>query len=179
MEPAMRKLLAALFVLFPFWATAQPLVGPVPEPFSFAAATYTESTKPTVTASQAGLLAYISDCANGNQTLPGSGCLSFVNSSGLWIDLSSPANQPITIGGQTLYLGQASVNQGNGPKIQLATGAFVAGHAIAYDANGNAIDSGGAAQGGGTVSSGGAGTLAYYSSAGQTVISLPSVNNGV
>lgn len=175
----MRKLLVALFCALSFGAYAQPLVGPVPEPLSFAPSVYTEATKPSVTPANQGTLAYISDCQTGSQSPPGSGCLSYVNTNGIWVDLPSPPSASIIAGGQTLFLGQAATVQGNGPKLQLATGAFVSGHAIVFDVNGNAVDSGGAAQGGGTVSSGSAGTLATYASSGTVVSSLSTLANAV
>ena len=177
----MRKLLAALFVLLAWPACAQPLVGPVPEPITFSAATYTEATKPAVLPSQAGNIAYISNCQNSNQTLPGTGCLSFVNTSGAWVDMPSPPTAAITFGGQTLYLGQNAGVNGNGTKIQLfGAGSTTTGHIAVFDASGNVIDGGGFASGGGTVSSSSnANVLAYYSAAGTTVVPLSSTANAV
>lgn len=91
---------------------------------------------------------------------------------------------PITIGGQAIYLGGATQNQGNGPLIALATGTFTAGHCRQTDANGNEVDSGGACGGGGTggsgsVTSGLLNQMAYYSAAGTVVTGLPTANNGV
>jgi hypothetical protein len=101
--------------------------------------------------------------------------------------LQSMASTPIVIGGQSVYLGGATANQGNGSKISLATGSFVAGNCRQTDAFGNEVDSGapcgsgsGSSGGGsGTVTSGTANQLAYYASTGTAVSGLGSANNSV
>jgi len=52
------------------------------------------------------------------------------------------ANASMTFGGQSVALGSSAATQGNGGKIQLATGSATAGHCLEYDASGNAIDAG-------------------------------------
>jgi hypothetical protein len=101
--------------------------------------------------------------------------------------LQSFSTTPIVIGGQSVYLGGSTQNLGNGPLIALATGTFTAGHCRQTDAFGNEVDSGapcGGASGGGgggsgTVTSGTAGQLAYYSTTGTAVAGLGTANNSV
>jgi hypothetical protein len=106
----------------------------------------------------------------------------------LWMaQLQSLGSTPIVIGGQSVYLGGATQNLGNGPMIALATGTFVAGHCRQTDAFGNEVDSGAACGGGGggggtgsgTVTSGTANQLAYYATTGTTVAGLATTNNSV
>lgn len=145
----------------------------------------TISSLPTVTSANKGQLAYVSDCINSSQSAPGSGCLYFVNTNGTWTPMPSPSNLTVTIGGQAIFFGGATANQGNGAKIQLATGGFITGHALAFDNNGNAIDSGvvpsGGTGGGGTVASAPQNSIPFYTNAGtaSTVGGLAIVNNAV
>jgi hypothetical protein len=52
------------------------------------------------------------------------------------------ANSSMTIGGQSVSLGGATTNQGNGAKLQLSTGTTTADDCVKYDVNGNAVDAG-------------------------------------
>ena len=53
-------------------------------------------------------------------------------------------------------LSVSAVTQGNGSKVQLSTGGTVSGHCVAFDSNGNTVDSGGACQNATVVTPGGA-----------------------
>lgn len=146
----------------------------------------TISSLPPVTPANAGQIAFATDCPNGSQSVgAGSGCIYVVSSTGAWVGIPSPSNLTITIGGQSIYLGGSpAAVQGNGGKIQLATGTFVTGHALAYDVNGNAVDSGvtpgGGGGGSGTVNNCGTGNaLSYYASSGTAVSCLAVVNSAV
>lgn len=133
---------------------------------------------------QPGMLAFATDCLNGAQSAPGSGCPYFYNGTA-WVGLPSPSSMTITIGGQGIFLGGATLNQGNGPKIQLAAGSFTVGNALAFDANGNAIDSGvppsGGSGGAGTVTSAPQNSVSFYTNAGTTNVigGLSIVNSAV
>ena len=147
---------------------------------------YTSSTLPAVTAANAGAFAFVSNCQNGAEgQLGASGCAAVVNNNGVWTLLPSPPSLQITVGGQALYLGGSTANQGNGSKLQLASGNFTAGNALAFDANGNAIDSGtppgGGLLGGGTVANGLLNSLPFYSAApnGSVLAPMTRVNNAV
>ena len=134
----------------------------------------------------AGAFAFVTDCPNESQT-GGSvtGCPAFRDTAGTWRLMSTPSAIPITIGGQAVTLGGSTTNQGNGTKLQLASGPFVAGNALVFDANGNAVDSGvvpsGGTGGGGTVAPGQQGSIASYLNAGtsSTVGPIPIVANAV
>lgn len=98
--------------------------------------------------------------------------------------LAALSTKQITIGGQSVTLGGATQNQGNGPLIALATGSFTAGHCRQTDASGNEVDSGGpcgggGVAGGGTVTNGTANSLAWYSATGTSIAGLTTANNGV
>lgn len=97
--------------------------------------------------------------------------------------LQSFSSTPIVIGGQSVFLGGATTNQGNGPKIALATGNFTSGNCRQTDGNGNEVDSGapcgGGSGGSGTVTSGTANQLAYYATTGTAVAGLGTANNSV
>lgn len=146
--------------------------------------TFTVAGLPAVTAANKGTVAFAQDCLNGSQSV-GSGCLYVVDSTGTWVGLPSPSNLALTVGGQALFPGGVTTNQGNGSKIQLATGAFIVGHALAFDNNGNAIDSGtvpsGGTGGGGTVSGAVQNSIPFYTNAGtaSTLGGLGIVNNAV
>lgn len=51
-------------------------------------------------------------------------------------------NSSTTIGGQSVALGAATTNQGNGGKLQLSTGTTTTNNCAKFDANGNTIDAG-------------------------------------
>lgn len=146
---------------------------------------YTSGTLPVVTAANAGQFAFVSDCPNGSQTgLGATGCPYVVNKNGVWTALPYPPSTAITVGGQALFLGGATNNQGNGTKLQLANGGFTAGNALVFDVNGNAVDGGtppsGGTGGGGTVAnSAAAGAIPFYPAAGSTVAPLAVVPNAV
>lgn len=55
---------------------------------------------------------------------------------------AAPAVATTTFGGQAVGPGGTAAVQGNGAKIQLATGTATSGHCADYDANGNIVDSG-------------------------------------
>lgn len=141
---------------------------------------------PIVTSADVGKNAYVLDCRNGSQgPSGGTGCYYNVNVNGTWTANPSPSNLTVTVGGQAIYLGGSSNNQGDGTKIQLASGGFTAGNALAFDATGNAVDSGvppsGGSGGGGTVSSATVNSLPFYSSSptGSTLAGLTKISNSV
>lgn len=139
---------------------------------------------PAVTAANAGAFAFVSNCPNGSQAGNGAtGCPYVVDNTGTWTALPYPPSSTITVGGQALYLGGSTNNQGNGTKIQLANGGFTVGNALAFDINGNAVDSGvppsGGTGGGGTVSNGAVNSIPFYPSAGTTVAGLTVIPNSV
>ena len=139
---------------------------------------------PAVTSANAGSFAFVSNCPNGSQSGNGAtGCPYVVNNVGAWTALPYPPSATITVGGQALYLGGSTNNQGNGTKIQLASGGFTVGDALAFDINGNAIDSGvapsGGTGGGGTVTTGAVNAIPFYPSAGATVAGLTVIPNAV
>lgn len=87
----------------------------------------------------------------------------------------------MTIGGQSVALGSATSNQGNGGKIQLSTGSTSTNHCVKFDASGNTVDAGaacGSGGGGGTVNTGAQNNLGYYAAAGTTISGLTTLNNG-
>lgn len=144
------------------------------------------SSLPVVSALNAGMNAYVLNCRNGSQgPTGGTGCYYNVNASGAWTANPSPSNLTMTIGGQAIYLGGSTNNQGNGTKLQLASGGFTAGDALSFDASGNAIDSGvppsGGTGGGGTVTSGPLDALPFYAASptGATLAALTIVPNSV
>ena len=130
-----------------------------------------------------GTMVYVTDCLNGTQTLGfGTGCLYFANDNGTWTSLASPSNLSMIIGGQTIFLGGATLNQGNGNRIQLSAGTPVSGHCAQFDANSNITDAGagcGGAGGSGTVSSGTAQQIGFYAANGTTISGLTAVASGV
>lgn len=145
--------------------------------------TATIGTLPAVTSLNAGQMAFVTDCQNGSQApAAASGCLYVVDKNGVWAQQPSPYNLPTVIGGQALFIGGTSSNQGNGPLLQLSTGVVINGNCAQFDANGNIVDAGGPCGGGGgsgNVSSGAANSLAYYASSGTTVAGLTTANNGL
>jgi len=141
---------------------------------------------PAVTAGNNGNFAFVQNCANGSES-GGSitGCLYIVNNAGIWTAHPDPSSLTVTVGGQAVYLGGATTNQGNGSKLQLASGLFTVGHALAYDNNGNAVDSGvppsGGSGGSGTVTASPQNAIPFYSSAGSSAVisGLTITNNAV
>lgn len=141
---------------------------------------------PIVTSANAGQNAYVLNCRNGAEgPTGGTGCYYNVNAIGAWTAVPSPSNLTMTIGGQAIYLGGATNNQGNGTKIQLASGGFTAGNALAFDSSGNAVDSGvppsGGAGGSGTVTTAAVNSIPFYSSSptGSTLAGLTKISNSV
>lgn len=155
----------------PSWAASLPSGTKIPAQ-NVTLATYTIATLPVVTTSNVGQMAWATDCLNANQTSGnGTGCVYTVNDAGVWQPNPYLSTQTVTVGGQVLYLGGTTTNQGNGSKIQLSTGTTTSGHCVQFDANGNTQDAGGACTtggGGGTVVASPQYELAYYSSAGTT-----------
>ena len=76
------------------------------------------------------------------------------------------AHSTTTIGGQSVALGAATTNQGNGSKIQLSTGATTTGDCVEFDANGNTVDAGAACGGGAAGNPGGSNGQLQYNNAG-------------
>lgn len=137
-------------------------------------------------APRTGTMVFATDCLNGAQVgAGGTGCPYYYNDIGQWIAMPSPPALGITIGGQAVTLGGSTTNQGNGAKIQLATGSFVVGHAPAYDNNGNLVDSGvvpsGGTGGGGTVAGAPQNSIPFYTNAGtaSTIGGMTIVNNAI
>lgn len=94
----------------------------------------------------------------------------------------SVTNPYMTIGGQTINLGGTSLNQGNGPKLQLSAGSTGTGHCVEFDAAGNTVDAGGACNtsgASGVVNPATANQLAYYATTGAAVSGLTTVNNAI
>jgi len=149
------------------------------------AASYANSAAlPAVTTANTGQLAYVANCLNGAETgTGGSGCLYEVNTAGSWVPLPSIPTQQITVGGQALYLGQGTANQGNGGKIATFNGSGTSGDCVSINATGALIDAGspcgGGSGGSGTVTAGTVNQLAWYSTSGTAVAGLAAVNNGI
>lgn len=90
------------------------------------------------------------------------------------------ANAPL-IGNGTSAIGLGT-RSGNTTVFGTASGTLTNGHCVQIDANGNFVDAGGSCTvggGGGTVSSASINQLAWYSSAGTTVVGLATANNGI
>lgn len=90
------------------------------------------------------------------------------------------SNLPI-IGNGAGNLGQGNIS-GNSTTFGTTNGTLTNGDCVSIDSHGNLIDAGGPCTtggGGGTVSSGTANQLAYYSSSGITIVGLSTANNGV
>lgn len=139
---------------------------------------------PAVTSSNKGQIIWVTDCLNGSQSAgSGTGCIYTVNDNGVWVPNPAVPTQGITVGGQLVLLGGQTFNQGNGPKISLATGTFTPGNCRQTDANGNEVDSGntcgGGAAGTGTIAAGLTNQVAFYNANGTTVAGLTVVNNAV
>ncbi len=145
---------------------------------------YTIATLPTVNSSNQGQLAFATDCLNGTQGAGlGTGCLYIVNNGGTWTPMPTIPTTAITIGGQSVQLGGATVNQGNGSKLPTASGTFVNGDCVQVNSGGALVDSGAACgsggSGSGTVTSNLANSVAYYAATGTTVTGMAIVNNAV
>lgn len=162
-------------------------VGPLGGGGSSSTAVYANaSLLPPVSAANNGTQGFVQNCQNGSQSGgAATGCLYIVNTAGAWTAQPNPSNLTMTIGGQVLYLGGVTSNQGNGSKLQLANGAFVVGHALAYDNNGNAVDSGvppsGGTGGSGTVTASPQNSIPFYSNSGSSAVvsGMSIVNNAV
>lgn len=132
-----------------------------------------------------GSLVWSPDCRNGSEGLgAGTGCFSYRNNGGSWIQLSNPSTLQINVAGQSVFLGGTVTGQGNGPRLLTATGTFVPGNAVITSASGTAIDGGvppgGGGGGGGTVGNClSAPAVTYYSTAGTTVTCLSQLANAV
>jgi hypothetical protein len=121
-------------------------------------------------------------CSGGTISMPTIAALGTVTT-GIWnaspIANAYLANSSITLGGQSVALGASAAVQGNGAKVQLGTGSPVAGHCASYDSNLNIVDAGGACTTGGasgTVGSGVAGNVPYYSASGVAILGNTSIN---
>jgi hypothetical protein len=144
----------------------------------------TSASLPTVTSSNAGQLGFVTNCLNGSQgSGTGTGCLYIVNNAGSWQPMPLIPTTQITIGGQAIYLGGATTNQGTGSKVATANGTFTNGDCLQTNSTGAIVDAGAACgsggTGSGTVTSSTANYLAYYASTGTTVAGLASANNAV
>jgi hypothetical protein len=142
------------------------------------------SNLPTVTSSNSGQLGFVSNCLNGSQgSGTGTGCLYIVNNAGSWQAMPLIPTTQITIGGQAIYLGGSTTNQGNGSKLATANGAFTNGDCVQINSGGAFVDSGSACSSGGggsgTVTSNSANSITYYAASGTTVTGLAVVNNAV
>jgi fibronectin-binding autotransporter adhesin len=132
-----------------------------------------------------GSLVWSPDCRNGSESIgAGTGCFSYSNDNGTWVQLSNPSTLQINVAGQSVFLGGTVSGQGNGSRILTSTGTFTPGNAIVTSANGTAIDGGappgGGGGGGGTVGNcGSAPAVAYYSVAGTAVTCLSQLASAV
>jgi hypothetical protein len=139
---------------------------------------------PAVTSSSAGTITFVTNCLNGSQGAgTGTGCMYIVNNLGQWQPMPLIPTTQITIGGQAIYLGGSTTNQGNGTKLPTASGTFVNGDCVQINSGGALVDSGAACgsggTGSGTVVSNTANSLTYYASTGTTVTGLAIVNSAV
>jgi hypothetical protein len=139
------------------------MVGEILGPKTYASA----AALPSVTTSNAGQMAFVLNCVNGNEG-SGSGCLYKVSSGGAWVAQPSTPTQTLTVGGQTLFLGQATTNLGTGGSIATATGSFTNGHCVSVNATFTLVDAGAPC---GTGGGGGTGTIAT-----ATINSVPFYN---
>lgn len=140
---------------------------------------------PPVVAGNNGQTAFVQNCPNGAQSGgSATGCLYLVDVTGTWTAQPNPFSSPITVGGQALYPGASTANQGNGSLIQLASGAKGnVGNALVFDANGNAVDGGVPPSGGsgGTTNNAAQNSIPFYSTSGSSNVlsGLTQVNNSV
>lgn len=128
----------------------------------------------------------VTDCLNGSQqTGFGTGCPYVADANGVWQPMPLIPTLTITVGGQGLFLGGASQNQGNGDRLQLAVSSNpgVAGQCAQFDSNLNIVPAGAGCGGGGggsgTVSAGTANQLGVYAASGTTISGLTTANNAV
>ncbi len=149
-------------------------------------ATYaTPAALPTVSVSNAGQQAFVTNCQNGTETTgTATGCLYVVNNAGAWIANPAVPPQTMTIGGQVVAVaGGVTTNQGTGAKLATFNGTGTSGDCVSIAASGALQDAGSACGGGGggsgTVTAGTLNQLAFYASSGTTVAGLASVNNSV
>lgn len=144
---------------------------------------YTIGTLPTALA--AGDTVWVTDCLNGTQTIGfGTGCTYQADNNLTWRAFPDPPTQTITVGGQGIFLGGATLNQGTGNRLQLATSATpgINGQCAQFDANLNIVPSGGgcgAGGGSGTVSAGLINQIGYYAANGTTISGLATAASGV
>lgn len=140
-----------------------------------------------VTGASVGDMLYVTDCANGSQSFPGTGCPAYYNANGVWVMMPTPSNLSMTIGGQSIVLGGSTTNQGNGSKIQTASGAQpISGDCAQFNAGGALVDAlvscgGGGGGGSGTITVGTQFSMPFYSGAGtsSTIGAMGIVNNAV
>lgn len=132
-----------------------------------------------------GYTVYVTDCQNGSQSFPGTGCPGFYNGSS-WTTLPNPPTGTVTVGGQAIHIGGATSNQGNGSLIQTSSGtAGASGNCPQYNSGGALIDSGapcgGGGGGSGTVTNQLQNTIPVYTSAGSSnnLGGMTIVNNAV
>ncbi len=168
----------------PSFATTLPAGLTVPGAVLQSATYANTAALPLVTTANTGQFGYVLNCLNGVETgTGGTGCMYTVNAAGSWIALPSLPTQQITIGGQALYLGQATVNHGTGSTLPTWTGTGTSGNCVSQSANGALQDAGvvcgGGSGGNGTVTAGTINQLAWYSASGTAVAGLASVNNAV
>jgi hypothetical protein len=155
-----------------------------PTLFSNVLPTITTYTVATLPVAAAGTMAFASDCRNGSEgSGAGTGCFE-IYKNGSWVALASPPNQPITIGGQSVYLGGSTVNTGTGSAVQTSNATSpVSGHVPQYDSTGALIDSGsgpGGGGGSGSVSSCATGNSpAIYASSGTTASCIAGANSSI
>lgn len=153
--------------------------GAILQPASYA----NSAALPAVTSANAGQLGFVANCLNGAETGTGSGCSYEVNTAGSWVPKPTIPTQQVIVGGQALYMGQATLNQGNGSKVATFNGTGTSGDCVSINATGALIDAGapcgGGSGGAGTVTAGTINQLAWYAASGTAVAGLASVNNAV
>lgn len=109
------------------------------------------------------------------------GVLGFTASGVIASSAALTANLPV-IGGGAGATPTSGSRSGNTTTFGTTSGSLVNGHCVQIDPSGNFVDAGGACTtggGGGTVTSALINQLAWYSSAGTTVVGLTTANNGV
>jgi len=114
----------------------------------------------------------------GDMTITNGGVTTVGKVNGVPFPSSYTANLPL-VGNGTSLIGQGT-RSGNTTDFVTGNGSYTNGHCISVDSAGNHVDAGGpctTSGGGGTVTSGTANQLAYYSSTGATVVGLSSVIN--
>lgn len=132
-----------------------------------------------------GSMRFVQDCLNGSQGLGfGTGCLAYADDNGNWQQMATPPTLAITIGGQTIFAGGATANQGTGNRLQLATSTSpgISGQCVQFDANLNVVPAGAGCtviSGPGSIASGTTNQLGFYAASGVTISPLATANNGV